>query len=782
MFTTLRQASWCLPLLLVLACSSDNKPATPPSTSGAIASTNVAVFDPSTGNVPLPNVLATATAADPIAGRAAGVPLTPPEALAYINWHEMGSTNAVAGLNAPIYLQFSHPVDPATVTAANIKVYQLSPDAAGTENAPLGFADISALFSYQYAAGSTDLFLFPNFPLLPGTRYLYVVTNRVKDAATQGAIIPSVYFNALKSPTPLTGALAPLEAIRANVSAGSDIKLSGYAKVMDDLIASAAITGVAGRAEIALMGRFITTGAGFVYLNASTRVPVETALRYFAAGVLGKTWSNAVTGLTVFDGVGANYPPSAFWSQIPGAGAVPASVGAVVLGVIDSVELGLDPVAVSAHASSMDLSAVPGAYTAAVPTGVVQAFRVGTNLAGFSYSTDDGRGGKVPFVYIAPAGTAPAGGWPLVIFQHGITSQKESIVALAGTLTGHGFAVIAIDLPLHNALAVSGHATGSEWGSDFMALGSPLATRSNIQQAAFNLDRLEFTVATGGLASLGTFAPSQSKIQFVGHSLGSIVGSYYLAGNSKLSAADAVDNNMRGFLSVPGARTAYLIGNSPTFGPGVIAGLGDAGIHQGTPTFNQFFQVTQSVIDTVDPATMTTPLGLGIPSRLSGRIAIQEAVGDQVINNAYTRYFGNALGGREILGAIGAATAPNFKQLGYVGAIAPRIPSVFMLSLNGASPSPKVDFAAALPVTTATTPSEGYFQFDQAGIGHTFLLQPDAAHPGNIVLGQTQLLYFLGVTGHSVIVDPSAALAGETVTSALPSIIQAPERFTVFGH
>ena len=223
-----------------------------------------------------------------------------------MNLHEMAGTNAVSGLNAPIYIRFASPVDPATVTAANIKVFQITADSASpsaTENNPLGFQDVTGMFTFQYTAGSTDLFLFPNFPLLPGTRYLYLVTNRVKDAATGHPVVSSLYFNALKSLFPLTGPFAPLEAIRANAMAGANIQLSGYAKVMDDAIAASATTTVTSRNDIAVLGRFITTGAGYVptdATNAATLIPVESALRSFAAGagmggLPGKTWSNAIS-------------------------------------------------------------------------------------------------------------------------------------------------------------------------------------------------------------------------------------------------------------------------------------------------------------------------------------------------------------------------------------------------------------------------------------------------------------------------------------------------------
>ena len=796
--------------LLVFGCSSGSNL---PDTTNATTSTNAAVFDPATGDIPLPNVLATATAADPLTEfvapgtaktvakggpRPANTPMNPAEALAYVNKYEMGSTSAVAGVNAPIYIHFNGPLDPVTVTGANIKVFQTTTsgtiDPGGlTENGALDFTDVTGMFTFKYAEGGTDLFLFPNFPLLPGAKYLYVVTSRVKDAASDKAVINSPVFNALKSIFPLVGPFSQLEAVRDNSytdTTRSSIKFSGYAKVMNDLIAKSATTTISSRDDIALMGRFITTGAGFIQTdaaNSATRIPTESALRSFAAGaglggLPGKTWSNSIAGTTTL-------PPAAFWGAIPGAGSAPATVGVVVTGTFSSAELSMDPVIVRApaNAATMDLSNVAGAYNPAA--GVVQAFRSGGNLTGFYHQTS-----SVPFVYVAP--TAPNG--KLVIFQHGITGQKEQVVAVAGALTAAGYAVVAIDLPLHGALAVPGHTSGDVWGQDFMAIGAPLATRSNVQQAAFNLNRLELAVKTGGFVGVAGTAAPPSEIKYVGISLGSIVGAYYLAGNTTLNPAavppytqTTLNNDMKGFLSVPGGRLAYLIQNSPTFSPSVNAGLlALANITTGSPKYHQFFQATQSVIDPVDPATVTTPLAIGLPSRLSGRIAIQEATsttfdaagvptnGDLVITNPFTRYFGNALGGREVLGTAGAAVAPNFKQLGYVGGASPRIPSSFMFTLTGGVPAPKIDFAAAL--NTATSPTEGYFQFDQAGINHAFLLDPRASAT-NTGLAQKQMVNYLLL---GIVVDPTSTALPKAAVG-VPSVagdVRLPPVLHIFGY
>ena len=743
-----------LSLLLVVGCSDNHSP------TGSVSG-NVALFDPANSVIPLPNVLATATARNPLTNvdptmfnytgaRRPNTPMTPPEALSWVNLKEVGNTNAVAGMNAPIYIRFGAALDPASVSAATVKVFQLTGDSASptaTENNPLTFADVSGMFSYQYKTGGSELFLFPNFPLLPATRYLYVVTSGVKDAASGKPVVSSSYFDALKSTLPLLPPFAPLEPIRANATSGGNVILSGYAKTMNDLIASSAVTKIASRDNIALMGRFITTAAGFVATNATnaaTLIPVESALRSFAAGstlggLPGKSWNNLATGV-------ATIPAAAYWAGAGAPGSVPASLASVVTGSINSADLSVDPVVVAANPANSDLSAV-GSIADNPAAGVVQPFRSGANLTSYYHVPR-----SVPFVYLTPA--VPNG--KLVIFQHGITGQKEQVLGVAQALTGAGYAVVAIDLPLHGALAIPlpGHTTGAAWGQDFMAVGAPLATRSNIQQAAFNLNRLELSIKTGALVAAGVAAAPPTEMTFAGLSLGSIVGSYYLAGNATGNGgATPAATDMKGFLSVPGGRLAYLLKDSATFSPSVNAGLAAKGIVVDTPTYNQFFQVTQSVIDPVDPASITTPVQPGLPSRLSGRVVMQEAVGDQVIPNSSTQYLGNALGGRAVLGATGAAVAPGFDQLAYLSG---SVPSTFMFTLNGATPVPKVIPARAINVA-GSTPAEGYFQFNQTGIEHGFLI--DNAVPANTALAQTQLIAYL-LKG--VVVDPTSAasLAG----------------------
>ncbi len=56
---------------------------------------------------------------------------------------------------------------------------------------------------------------------------------------------------------------------------------------------------------------------------------------------------------------------------------------------------------------------------------------------------------QVPFLLTTPAGSPPAGGWPVVIFGHGLTSGRQTMLAIANTYAAAGQATIAIDHLFH---------------------------------------------------------------------------------------------------------------------------------------------------------------------------------------------------------------------------------------------------------------------------------------------------------------------------------------------
>jgi hypothetical protein len=150
-------------------------------------------------------------------------------------------------------------------------------------------------------------------------------------------------------------------------------------------------------------------------------------------------------------------------------------------------------------------------------------------------------------------------------------------------------------------------------------------------------------------------------------------------------------------------------------------------------------------------------------------VVIQEATGgDTVIPNANTRYLGSALGGRGILNTTAAlAVAPGFSQLKYLDGT---LPASFMFTRTGGvvdgAPTAKTDFARAQSVAGGS-PVEGYFQFNQAGIGHGFLI--DNSTPANTVLAQTQMVAFLS---KGVVIDPTTSGPLAKRAYSLPAFTQ----------
>jgi pimeloyl-ACP methyl ester carboxylesterase len=246
--------------------------------------------------------------------------------------------------------------------------------------------------------------------------------------------------------------------------------------------------------------------------------------------------------------------------------------------------------------------------------------------------------------------------------------------AIAGTLAAQGYAVVAIDLPLHGLtdtanpfyapntpfaalgvqertfdLDLQDNATGAPGpdgtidgsGSWFINLASLLTSRDNLRQGAADL----MTLAKSAQTLPGVDA---SNVSFVGQSLGAIVGTTFLAMDPTVPV---------GVLNVPGGGVARLLDGSPTFGPRIRAGLAASGVEAGTPDYDAFMVAAQTAVDAGDPMNYTrngTLLDQHVEhdTFLDKRILLQEVVGggdvppDQVIPN---RVPGAPLSGTEPL-------------------------------------------------------------------------------------------------------------------------------------
>lgn len=346
----------------------------------------------------------------------------------------------------------------------------------------------------------------------------------------------------------------------------------------------------------------------------------------------------------------------------------------------------------------------------------------------------------VPVLIILPttAAGAPIGNGakvPCVIYNHGITRQKEDAFAIAKTVTSNNVGIIALDMPLHGGLtegrgittstSATNPQTGKTYasGDDYINLTHLRTSRDNIRQTVNDLFYVTAAVANGNVtigANLATgaaaynpfYTSAVAKPYFIGQSLGSITGVIY-------TTIEA--NNTFAALSVPGGRISSLLLNSPTFSPLILAGLAQEGVTPGTDAFTQFWFLAQTIIDDADPFNYAPhTLSGDLKGGTGSKVLIQEALADVVVPNSATTDLVNAMTGISQVIATGEVPLP------------------------------------LLPQVNAPFAGSGLFQFP--GAGHGFLLDPTA---GNTAAAQEQALVFL--FGY-----PNVVAAGTIIVPNIP--------------
>ena len=247
----------------------------------------------------------------------------------------------------------------------------------------------------------------------------------------------------------------------------------------------------------------------------------------------------------------------------------------------------------------------------------------------------------------------PAAGWPVVLFGHSLQGNRSQMLAIADTAAAAGYAVIALDAPMHGIqpedptlgmLHVSNtpfagfanertfdvdyidNATGAPGpdgitdpsGAHFINPTSLLTTRDNMRQAQVDFSILAKSVPL--LSYDGDALPDLdgSTIQYVSLSLGSVLGTAFVATEPMVNSA---------LLSTPMGGVARGLEASPTIGPRLRAGLAAAGVEPGTADYELFFTIFQTVIESADPLNWS-----GEAARFNN-ILLHEVVNDTVFPN-----------------------------------------------------------------------------------------------------------------------------------------------------
>ncbi|MEZ9295233.1 VolA/Pla-1 family phospholipase [Vibrio cyclitrophicus] len=184
---------------------------------------------------------------------------------------------------------------------------------------------------------------------------------------------------------------------------------------------------------------------------------------------------------------------------------------------------------------------------------------------------------SVPFVMFVPEGVAIDSSLPILQYQHGITSIKESAYAFAiqhigGALTGTApykpYAIIAIDQPLHGQRALSADAVTTPTSPTvYMNLEYLPVARDNIRQSAIDGLGVRFALNSATDAAFSNL--DKTNVSLFGHSIGAITGiNSYTVGNTVLNPAiDSMFSYTSATLANPGGGIAPFLLNSGSFSP-----------------------------------------------------------------------------------------------------------------------------------------------------------------------------------------------------------------------
>ena len=548
------------------------------------------------------------------------------------------SVNQLDGFstNAVIRTRFASPLNPNSLTATSVYLAQVVVDSA--TKAVIGFTkplvlgtDFSASLATDAGVGNTIVELRPLKPLVPSSGpvatnvgYLVVLTNGITTATGTAAVADADYSN-FKTALPTCATIT-------NASLNGLCKLTG--------------------AQLQVAGQALGLNPANVVLSFSFSTQnTRDTMNVLASPSITTARSITVvnTGLTT-----AALTPKSSSVQLPGH-------ANLYKGTLDVP-----------YYSSRPTQANPTAPLSATwlggPSALDATSKLLTRFNPVPVATETI---SIPVFATVPnaastAGAAkPIGGWPVVIFQHGLTRNRLDAVGVADTFADKGFVVVSIDLPLHgiggtdavaanpfydaaheltfnldlvdnSTLAAGPDGKIDPSGTHFVNVPSPLVTRDNLRQGAVDLLTLTRSLGSLDLDGVAGGDINTSKIYFIGHSLGGIVGGVFLG---TAGATEVVT----GELANAGGGIAQTIFDSPAFGPRIKAGLAQQGITEGSTLYAQFIRDAQTAVDAGDPVNYIAAAAAARPLLLlqvvgGGTLANGSASpSDQVVVNSATQ-------------------------------------------------------------------------------------------------------------------------------------------------
>ncbi len=266
------------------------------------------------------------------------------------------------------------------------------------------------------------------------------------------------------------------------------------------------------------------------------------------------------------------------------------------------------------------------------------------------------------------SGTGPV---PVVIFGHGLITERRFVLAIGDALAAKGYAAISIDFPYHgertycakggpisvvdptdgsltslepcqagttcndegkcvdaqgngNALATFGVLSMPvASGAMFLEIEHIANTKDHFQQALIDLGALDRSLRLGNWQSVIGRPVDTSRIYYAGQSLGGIMGAIFLGTDPDIK---------RAVLNVPGANLVPMFDDSQFFSPQLDAFFTRQHTDRESFEGRRFFTVAKWFMDAVDPQH----IGAAIMSS-NRAVLLQMATLDMIIPNDNTK-------------------------------------------------------------------------------------------------------------------------------------------------
>ncbi len=609
--------------LVLAGCSSDDpqQPETPTRT--------VAVYAPSLGDVPVPNDLLFNGTTD----LTLNIPVADPNDAS----DPMVALSTLDGwsASAPISIDFNNPngsigLDSSTVVpGVSVRVFEVFADTdyfnplvgAQPTFAPVqlvreltpGLAQTGG--EYVAVANGMSVVVVPTQPLTPRSTYLVVATNAITDTDGQPVIADAQYEIAKgENPLPEGTSLSALEPVRQLVNIYENMAASqGIAK--DSIVVSFSFT-VQSALEIIennkavnvdlplLMGDYPVTSFSPVMVPVDPDdldAGFEQATSPKGAALLYK----GSVSLKYFMGIpDANNPVAPMTNAMTGAAMVPDGQGGFMA----------NPLA-------------------------------GTGLTYVNSVAEVTGTEQVPLLVSIPASPNCSAPYSVVIFQHGLTSNRSNMRGIADSMAQICRAVIAMDMPLHGigeieigtaqaegkadeaAFLASIHAGYDEGGTRERTFGLDVLTvdpvtlavsagpdglpdpsglnvlnlsnlavfRDNLRQATLDLLALEKALQFMDVDGDSNPEFNTDSVHYIGHSGGAIIGGNFIAYSDYIQTATLANGS---------GGLAKLFDASASFGPVLQGALASVGVNPGTADYEAYLFALQTMLDSSDPVVI----------------------------------------------------------------------------------------------------------------------------------------------------------------------------------